>query len=948
MTEPETAAWRWLWGKSNAGGSPNLLLQHLLDAAAVAELIWDHYLAPAVRSQLDDCCAGRGRELFALLAGLHDVGKATPSFQSKSDALAARLRRRGLDWRPLSGKDRRWHHTLSGAVIVDRVLSTRGWPRRTIFWIVPLISGHHGVIPPAEEYRTVPPEGHGRAAGWRSAQEEIVDAVASELDLDLPAMAPTLEPPRAVQLALSGAVIMADWIASGVHFSGLDDPAQVGLPVARERARRAWDALRISGGWCDVPAPNSEDLIQHRFGKAARPVQDLAVREAWAMFAPGLLLVEAPMGEGKTELALAASEVLAHRFGADGVYIGMPTQATSDALYNRSIEWASKVDRTTPLGLLHGKRRFNTRWWDLEQLARTADIHDQDEYGCSDEYGMGGGDHGTAESAPSAWFLGPKLGLLMRCSVGTIDQLLYAATRTRHVMLRHLGLAGRVVILDEVHAYDVYMMQFLGEALRWLADAGVPVVLLSATLPPPVRSALASAYLQGALRRRRVEIPEAWNRDDGYPVVRTLTVEEGRPSATACGARGWRESMKVNVEILDEGDDPIGDLSVLLRERLADGGCLLVVRNTVARAQDTYVCLEKEFGARMPVVLLHSRITAGERADRTERVLAHFGPPGEEDAAAERPPMIVVATQLAEQSFDVDADLLITDLAPIDLLLQRIGRLHRHERPRRPGRLSPATVIVTGMRRRDGVPGLPRGSKHVYGSYPLLRAAALVEEVAGNSGTWDIPAQVPELVRRGYSSDPVGPAAWRKEMEAACGEFIEQQARRAKAAAPFVLAGEEDLNRTDLAGLHVMRARGPEDDEDTVQALVRDGEDSVEVILVRRTEEGRFTLDGRWLGTADTRVSDPEVTEALLRSSLRLPTRLTKSAIEELRPLVESGGDPWLCRTRVLDLDQDRRAVVGGRRLRYDRQLGLRDETDKASGTDSAGHAHKSSQKRQS
>src|ERR1035438_3673138 len=109
---------------------------------------------------------------------------------------------------------------------------------------------------------------------------------------------------------------------------------------------------------------------------------------------------------------------------------------------------------------------------------------------------------GMGPELPAEWFLGRKRGLLAPVTVGTVDQLLHAATRTRHVMLRHAGLAGRVVILDEVHAYDVYMSQFLFEALRWLADAGVPVIVLSATLPPQLRSGLVRAYLQGALQQR--------------------------------------------------------------------------------------------------------------------------------------------------------------------------------------------------------------------------------------------------------------------------------------------------------------------------------------------------------------------------------------------------------------------------------------------------------------
>lgn len=118
-----------LWGKSKAGPAGgyrvNLLLQHLLDTAAVGELIWDRFLAPGVRVRIDDSCDGHGRVLFTLLCGLHDVGKASPAFQSKVPELAERVRAAGLTWGHLDTRDRRWHHTLAGAVIIERVLQDR-------------------------------------------------------------------------------------------------------------------------------------------------------------------------------------------------------------------------------------------------------------------------------------------------------------------------------------------------------------------------------------------------------------------------------------------------------------------------------------------------------------------------------------------------------------------------------------------------------------------------------------------------------------------------------------------------------------------------------------------------------------------------------------------------------------------------------------------------------
>uniref|UniRef100_UPI002AD3E96F CRISPR-associated helicase Cas3' n=1 Tax=Frankia sp. Cas4 TaxID=3073927 RepID=UPI002AD3E96F len=291
----------------------------------------------------------------------------------------------------------------------------------------------------------------------------------------------------------------------------------------------------------------------------------------------------------------------------------------------------------------------------------------------------GGGDRPSADGTAAAeWFLGAKRGLLAPVTVGTVDQLLHAATRTKHVMLRHAGMAGRVVVLDEVHAYDVYMAQFLFEALRWLADAGVPVVVLSATLPPVLRLRLVRSYLQGALQERDVDVADL-PVPRGYPSSTAVCVTGGKRWAEVASGPSWRDPIPVGVEVLAETPDfSPATVAAAVAVEVGAGGCALVVCNTVARAQDVYSALRPVFGA--DVMLLHARFIAAERAVRTERVVDLLGRPGRPDGAARPPRLVVVATQVAEQSFDVDVDLLVTDLAPIDLLLQRVGRLHRHDR----------------------------------------------------------------------------------------------------------------------------------------------------------------------------------------------------------------------------------------------------------------------------
>jgi CRISPR-associated endonuclease/helicase Cas3 len=291
--------------------------------------------------------------------------------------------------------------------------------------------------------------------------------------------------------------------------------------------------------------------------------------------------------------------------------------------------------------------------------------------------------------------------------------------------------------------------------------------------------------------------------------------------------------------------------------------------------------------------------------------------------------LVVVATQLAEQSFDVDVDLLVTDLAPIDLLLQRVGRVHRHQRPEqeRPARVRSPRVVVAGMSTSPGgVPRFPAGSVYVYSRHMLLRAAALVMEAAAGGG-WSVPDEVPDLVRRGYGTDMLVPKQWLDEASKALEEWNNSQELRRVHAEQLLLAGPDQLGTPTLAGLH-NRATGDLPDDDAVAAVVRDGPESVEVVLVRRGEGRYLTVDGRSMGANGEAVSDPEIAELVIQSTLRLPAReaVTAAAKAELRPLAGWASDPWLRRTPALVLDQNGQVVLGGRLLTYDDDLGLVDE----------------------
>jgi CRISPR-associated helicase Cas3 len=398
-----------------------------------------------------------------------------------------------------------------------------------------------------------------------------------------------------------------------------------------------------------------------RFGPRPRPVQVAAVEIALAQPEPGLVIVEAPMGEGKTEAALLAAEALAARSGADGCFVALPTRATTDAMFSRVLRWMQALPGLpvdTSVVLAHGTANLNDEYRGLLRRAWIREVG-QDEAGIAHH-----------------WLNGRKRGPLAQFVVGTIDQVLFAGLKSRHLMLRHLGLAGKVVIIDECHAYDVFMSRYLDAVLHWLGAYGTPVVLLSATLPAARRAELVRAYDSGR-GAETVALPE----DPGYPVV----VASGMP-ARAVPAGGAARAVR-----LDRLPDDLDVLAGLLRDALAGGGCAVVVRNTVGRVQETADRLVEIFGAD-EVTVTHSRFLACDRARLDTDLLRRFGPPG---PGVERPARhVVVASQVVEQSLDVDFDLMVTDLAPVDLVLQRTGRLHRHDRPRPAGLEQPRCVLV--------------------------------------------------------------------------------------------------------------------------------------------------------------------------------------------------------------------------------------------------------------
>jgi CRISPR-associated endonuclease/helicase Cas3 len=340
------------------------------DSAAVAGLLWDRWLPAGVRRLVAESLPqgeSDARALAVWLAGVHDIGKATPAFACQVDQLADAMRAQGLQMRSAKamGPDRRIApHGLAGQVLLGQWLEERhGWAGARTGQLTVTVGGHHGVPPEHGQIKAL--HAHEellRTPGassplWEHVQTELLDACADRFGVtERLSEWRAVRLPQPVQVLLTALVIVSDWIASNPElFPYFPDGAGYS---DEERLAAAWRGLDLPAPWQAVePVACAQELFASRFnlpaGSEVRPVQEAAVGLAREVETPGLMIVEGPMGEGKTEAALAVAEIFAARSGAGGVFFALPTMATGNAMFPPSARLAGAVaggGGLTPLG----------------------------------------------------------------------------------------------------------------------------------------------------------------------------------------------------------------------------------------------------------------------------------------------------------------------------------------------------------------------------------------------------------------------------------------------------------------------------------------------------------------------------------------------------------------------------------------------------------------------
>lgn len=693
---------RWLWGKSNPFCS---LSRHMIAVGACA---MEYLSAPSTKGimmRLIDWMSMSCEKVihtFAYVAAMHDIGKAHPDFQPyPGDA---------------TKKESDFRHEQFGAIYLKDVLrNVRGWDSDVQSMFSGVVRVHH--------------QGKGIHVTHKKSSEKWV-----QLRTDLESRMWTLFKPSdhptgfknldGLGVLLSAVLILCDWVASSKAFAAetfLEVDDKTLLPLLQERAKEILNRYGLIGEEATAYPyfENFTDLFPEIPEKGLRPIQRLCQTEG--EIGALLTIIEAPMGEGKTEAALYLAGRLCKKFEKRGIYMALPTAATSNQMVDRvrrmlETHQAGKVRLLHSMAWLIDDRSFQGRDFNMDESEETLSIED--------------------------WLRPLRRGMLSENAVGTVDQAMAAALRIKYGFLRLEGLANKVLVIDEIHAYDIFMSTIIERLLEWCVSLRIPVILLSATLQNSHKLKYLKCY--GV---------QDFELSDAYPLI-TQVSEEGMVSQTSVPGTHMHGEILFYPQPLGSDISAIADLAL---QRTEKGGCLCVMLNTVRQAQAVYRELKRR--GETQVMLFHARFTARRRAEIEKICLERFG-----KGACRPERMILVCTQVVEQSLDVDFDSMISQLAPMDLLLQRAGRVHRHAgNMRPPGMEKPMVEVLVP---NEEVEDIERRYVHIGGVYPAC-VMKNTERILTGGRAVSIPKDIRSCVEAAYEdiSDDEIDAAVRQMMK---------------------------------------------------------------------------------------------------------------------------------------------------------------------------------------
>jgi CRISPR-associated endonuclease/helicase Cas3 len=806
-----TEAAKTLWGKSDRDkndGQWHPLICHMVDVVACSMGILEREpqrTRELYARDLGFSSFAEAKPWLMLFISLHDVGKASPSFQSLWKTGAEQVNSLGLTW------------TQSPAYFPHGFISQYAFEE--LEWKTPLdwdvlkriadaVACHHGLRATHTQLRDLNDIDCGFGSKpWMKVRQELFDACIELFSVDWNNAPALTQFTAAAFERLAGLCSFADWLGSNQDFF-LFEPEMNDLGAYWKRSvTRAENALDQIGWTIRTPLKTGDLTFSQIFPFPPRPLQSAVFEILEHTQAPTMLLIEAPMGEGKTEAAFHSHLILQKACGHRGLYLALPTRATGNAMYKRTVEFINSLRPQTPvdLQLLHGSTLLNDQFQNL----RIRNVDEQKKK--------------SKKSSVMAleWFSNKKRGLLSEYGVGTVDQALMGILPVKHQFVRIWGLGNRTIVIDEVHAYDVYTSSLIEVLLRWLHALGSSVIVMSATLPRARREALLKAYGGQELPKEAVCYPRVFKVSQGVISAKSFPADPDRAQTV--------ELVKARADI--------ESIAEKILESVENGGCAACITNTVQRAQDLYRALElKAKALGITLKLFHARYPAKQRQKLEEDVLRAFGKNGQRPEKA-----ILVGSQVLECSLDYDVDILYTDLAPIDLILQRAGRLWRHNRANRSPNQTQPKLVIMGLEHDSELPELNKNLYWdlIYDEDVLLRSYALLRE----RSSLHMPADIDELVEAVYSNEPQNlPEALMAAIEAARVKTEKTKAEHQNLGFHTVIGTPENYLERDEKFEMYDPDENPKKHKQ-LQVATRLGEPSVTVIPIHQQPDGKYQLE---------------------------------------------------------------------------------------------------------
>lgn len=825
---------------------------HAKISGRVAQLLLTQWLSPGDRAQLSQALALGEAQLcrFAgYLVSLHDIGKLEYRFQAQDAQTAARLSSELRDPGLFQPGVR---HEKTGQYALKTIWKERGEDRQASELFSKVIGAHHQGKNGNGNFQIRTEWYEMQCALERGMREAFLGSCNHALPI------PEKSARGKISALMLGLLILSDWISSGPAFADAED--WIRHPGAEARIRET-----------------AEEFLSRSMLRPVRSHWGTAFCDVWKNFVPSglrrlqrdteallrapngnplLLLIEAPMGEGKTEAGVYAALQMARLWGKDGLYLALPTAATANQMVGRMEALLSMHEIPKEVRLLH-----SMAW--LERDA-PQQIHSPDE---RDEI--------------ERWLAPTRRGLLAQFSVGTVDQAMLAATIVRYGVLRLLGLSNKVLVIDEIHSYDAYMSAIIVCLLAWCRALQIPVVMLSATLPPAMKQKVLSPYTDQPL-------------SEAYPLI-TMISDDGALTERVVAETSHRMAAVIRrLPILRDAEA----IARAAAGEVRDGGCLCILMNTVREAQAVYSALRECFDG--DLLLFHAQFPAERRSELERACIRRYG----KDKTHRPKRSVLVATQVVEQSLDVDFDVMYTAVAPIDLLLQRLGRVFRHEDTPRPENRTRAEVSVL-VPERDGDFG---SSAYVYPECMLssaIRCLSGVSEIR-------IPEDVPGLVKAGYDPQLVPEKEVRKWQENQIREQVE-----AGASTQFLLGPPEKAH---AALNHVLDY---EDGEEAYALSVqtRLGEPTVRIALLPQEALARNGVVIRETnGVRRAEAQGQTAAKWVMKHSLSVSLRRLGAKESNFSYII---GDKLLSGVRIYPSENGSCTLENGKILRIDPELGF-------------------------